>query len=601
MKIIYRSDRKFFKKQKNDLIFKNFFFSNLEIKNYFIFDNFFFLIFNEKIKINNYLKKINKEKNSIFSLYKRYGINYLIKLFSNNCSIVIIDLEKKNLFINNDIFGTTPLYFLKKNNNELIISDQIKSIIEEHRDYKFNEDFLLRFSFSHYRYIEWINETPIKKIKKIPLSHFLKVQFERDFSIKNIELKRWINFDYKIDYYKKNNSFIRKKIVSHMKSSLTNELINPSKTLFSLSGGLDSSSLVALYRKLFPSTKINTATITYDDKTYSEKDDVSIFLKTFKKKIEWHNINIRSKGIDKKIIDHCSKADYPFHTVTWFVDSIFKTKIKKYGFNSYVSGLGGDQLNAGEYDYFHYFFADLMKNKNKKKLENEINFWIKNHDHPIFRKNFDKEFNFIKNQIKNRFNFYGNTQVFKYYNFSLKNRKEIPLNFFKLRSYLTNKTLNEINFEMLPVCLISDYNNSKTNHIKNIYPYLNYHHFNTMLSASNSLKINCGVQKYLFRDALSNITPEYTLNKIRKTGWNAPAHLWLSSKNTNLLNDIINSQDFRECGLYNVKKIRNLYNKHNKIVTNKQSEENHMMFFWQLTSVNIWKNSIKNIAFNTEN
>ena len=48
---------------------------------------------------------------------------------------------------------------------------------------------------------------------------------------------------------------------------------------------------------------------------------------------------------------------------------------------------------------------------------------------------------------------------------------------------------------MLPVCLISDFNNSKFNNIKNIYPYLDYDHFNTMLSASNSLKIDNGVQK----------------------------------------------------------------------------------------------------------
>ena len=69
---------------------------------------------------------------------------------------------------------------------------------------------------------------------------------------------------------------------------------------------------------------------------------------------------------------------------------------------------------------------------------------------------------------------------------------------------------------MLPVCLISDFNNSKFNNIKNIYPYLDYDHFNTMLFSSNSLKIDNGVQKTLFRDTFKEITPKYNLKKLEK-------------------------------------------------------------------------------------
>ena len=446
----------------------------------------------------------------------------------------------------------------------------------------------------HYRYIEWKNETPIKNIKKIPLSHYLKIEFNKDFTINNLKLKRWKAFRYKNNFYKKGDTFLKSKILNYLKSSIKSEIIKPKETLFSLSGGLDSSSLVALSQKIFPDIKIHAATITYDDKTYNEKDDVSDFLSSFNKnKIKWHNIKINSKNIDQKIIKYCSDTDYPFHTVTWFVDAVFKKEIKNRGFNYYVSGLGGDQLNAGEYDYYHYFFADLVKENNLDQLNQEVKCWVKNHNHPIFKKNIKKEIDYIKNQIKNEFNFYDSAKVLKYLPYSLKKPKIESFNFFKSNSYLINKTLNEINFEMLPICLISDFNNSNKNKLKNIYPYLNYDHFNTMLSTSNYLKINQGVQKALFREALKGITPQNTLRKIRKTGWNAPSHLWLSSKYTNLLNDIFSSKDFRECGLYDTKKIKQLYENHNKIIKKGQVKENHMMFFWQLASINIWKNSIK--------
>lgn len=594
MKIIFRSDKKFSSRRSTDFFFNNFCIKDIDKEKKFFSNKIFFAFITEKVNVDQYYMNLVKKKKAIINLYENYGLNYLIKIFENNCTFLIIDLKKNFLFINNDVFGTAPLYYYKKSNNDFIISDQIKCILEECKYYRFNEDFLKKFSFSHYRYIEWNNETPIKNIKKIPLAHFLKVKLTKNFAIKSLELKKWKEFNYKIDLYTEKNLLIKNKILNHLKSSIVKEINNLDDTLFSLSGGIDSSSLVALTKKMFPEKKIQTATITYDDKTYNEKDEVRNFLNFFdKKKIIWHNIKISSKNIDQKIIKHCSSTDYPYHTVTWFVDAIFKEEIKKRGFKNYVSGLGGDQLNAGEYDYFHYFFADLMKKRNYKKLEYEINSWIKNHNHPIFKKNLNLEIIYIKRQLKNKYNFFEKEKIFKYFEYSLKDISVKFLNSSKSNSYLVNKTLNEINFEMLPVCLISDFNNSKFNNIKNIYPYLDYDHFNTMLSASNSLKIDNGVQKTLFRDTFKEITPKYNLKKIRKTGWNAPSHLWLSDKYTSLLNDIFSSQDFKECGLYDTKKIKKLYENHNKIINNNQQKENHMMFFWQLASINIWKNSVK--------
>lgn len=387
MKIIFRSDKKFLNKKSTDLFFDNFCIKDVDNSKKKISNNVFFTFITKKVNVNDYYKHLIKNKNWVLNLYESRGLNYLIKIFENNCTFLIIDIKKNILFINNDVFGTSPLYYFKKKNNELIISDQIKSILEECRNYQFNNNFLSKFSFFHYRYIEWNDDTPIKNIQKIPLSHYLKIKFNKNSSIKNFELKKWKEFEYTINLYKEKNFLIKNKILNHLKSSIMKEINHLDDTLFSLSGGIDSSSLVALTNKMFPKNKIHTATITYDDKTYNEKNEVTNFLNSFdKNKIDWHNIKIDSKNIDQKIIKHCSNTDYPYHTVTWFVDSIFKEEIKKRGFKNYVSGLGGDQLNAGEYDYFHYFFADLMKKRKYSKLKYEIKSWIKNHDHPILKK-----------------------------------------------------------------------------------------------------------------------------------------------------------------------------------------------------------------------
>ena len=79
---------------------------------------------------------------------------------------------------------------------------------------------------------------------------------------------------------------------------------------------------------------------------------------------------------------------------------------------------------------------------------------------------------YIKRQLKNKYNFFEKEKIFKYFEYSLKDISVKFLNSSKSNSYLVNKTLNEINFEMLPVCLISDFNNSKFNNIKKYLPLL---------------------------------------------------------------------------------------------------------------------------------
>ena len=112
----------------------------------------------------------------------------------------------------------------------------------------------------------------------------------------------------------------------------------------------------------------------------------------------WNIVKLNNHNISDKIITSCKKADKPLITSTWFTDFFLKKAMNSRGFNFAVSGLGGDQLHAGEYDYFHYHFADLKKN-NSPLLEKEINSWIKYHNHRIHKKNLIEENKFITRMI----------------------------------------------------------------------------------------------------------------------------------------------------------------------------------------------------------
>ncbi len=576
--------------KKNIFIFrkKNFFIlSNKKIIQDFRENIYIFVIgkiFNRKELIKNFNKGI--EKNLIINIYKKFGYEKLISLIDGDVQILIYDLKKELIFFNNSKFGVMPCYFYD-NKNEIFFSNSIKNLAHINNAYKLNNEYIKRFLGFHYRQIENQIDTPLKKIKKLQPSFYInyKLKKNRNLFIK----KKWYLIENKSEQYNNwNENELCEKLIYLINRSIKKRI--PNKNFFcSLSGGLDSSTLVALINKI---VKVDAATISYNDQTYDEVDDIKNFAKKFVN--EWNIIKL-DQNIQSKIDKSCRLADKPLITSTWFSDFFMKEHMSNKGYKYSVSGLGGDQLHAGEYDYFHFFFADLKKKKSKT-LKKEIDGWIKHHDHKIFKKFFSKEIKFLNNLMSSSKRNYGidherNKKYFPVLNFRFNQKYKVysenPYN-----SYLLNKSYNEIYYEMLPCCLPHDFDNSNNFNIQNIYPYLDSDLFEFMFSLKNNFKIKNGVQKILLRMATKNIISKETNKRIKKTGWNSPAHIWFAEKENNILEDIFYDNTNNISGFIDIKNIKKIINDHKKIVNNKIYKENHMMFLWQLLSMELWLKSL---------
>jgi asparagine synthase (glutamine-hydrolysing) len=94
---------------------------------------------------------------------------------------------------------------------------------------------------------------------------------------------------------------------------------------------------------------------------------------------------------------------------------------------------------------------------------------------------------------------------------------------------------------------------------------------------------------------MQGILPEETRTRVKKTGWNAPAHLWFSSgRGREQLRDLVHSRAFRERGLYQVDRVLALVEDHDRVVAGSVPRENHMMFLWQLVNLELWLQSLSN-------
>ena len=127
--------------------------------------------------------------------------------------------------------------------------------------------------------------------------------------------------------------------------------------------------------------------------------------------------------------------------------------------------------------------------------------------------------------------------------------------------------------------------------IQHVMPFFDHRIIEFMFRVPCTYKYSNGVTKSLLRKATVGLIPESTRTRIKKTGWNAPAHLWFSGEGAEQVRDLLASTKFKELGIYQTEAVQALLNDHLEIVEQNQLRENHMMLFWQLVNLVSWLQS----------
>jgi len=129
--------------------------------------------------------------------------------------------------------------------------------------------------------------------------------------------------------------------------------------------------------------------------------------------------------------------------------------------------------------------------------------------------------------------------------------------------------------------------------MENIDPFLDYRLAEFMFRVPGTMKIKGGITKNLLRGAMAGILPEDTRSRVKKTGWNAPAHVWFSGKDLGGVMDLVRSRTFRERGIYDLRVVEQVLDEHIAIIAEGRPVENHMMFIWQLLNLETWLTEFK--------
>jgi asparagine synthase (glutamine-hydrolysing) len=519
-------------------------------------------------------------------LYLDHGPEGALRRLNGDFALALYDRDSDTLWLARDRFGLRPLYYTT-NDKLVAFASRPRALLSlPGVPRRANPAFTGLFAASHYRYFDNDPDaSPFAGVCQVPPATLLQIRGGRVSRTTWWQLAEQPNLE-----------GTEEELAARYRDLLVDavriRLRRARRPVFTLSGGMDSSSVLASAVRV-AGQKQQAVSSVYEDKTYDESAEIATILDDCVER--WHPVRLGTPDVFAVLPRMIAAHDEPVATATWLSHFLICEAMAGEGFGGLFGGLGGDELNAGEYEYFFYHFADLRAAGEEGRLAHEVAKWVEYHDHPIFRKG-----PAVMEEVLSRVVDFGTPgrclpdrrRMLRYA--AVLEPSWFDLGGFEPRmdhpftSYLKNRTYQDLTRETIPCCLRAEDRQATAFGLDNFLPFFDHRLAELMFRVRGEHKIRAGVTKRLLRRAMKGILPESTRTRIKKTGWNAPAHVWFSGGCRDQLMDLIRSRRFRERGLYRPAAVERLADDHFRIVTEGTREDNHMMFFWQLVNLELW-------------
>jgi len=493
-------------------------------------------------EIYNYLelKSICENKNAKFrtksdtevllKMLNIFGAEAL-KMLDGDWAFSYYNKNDDKIIISRDRFSVKPLFFLEEKDNFYFASNinHLFSLMGKKKQI----DFSKVKSFLTYGFKSMKSEsgTFFSEVMNFPGAECLIIKkgFNKKwFSYwnKKIEINNSLNYDDSVESIREN-----------FKQSTKLRLRSDFPIACLLSGGIDSSSVAAIAKKEF-NKDLHYFSYKPNNKNYDEDKFIKQNIESLQGKHEYVQLDFKNNISElRKLIND---GGVPLNSLSSFTFHRICSEIKKFNYRVLLSGVGGDELFAGNYiDHLNYLVSIYKKPKFKKAYNN----WKKN-VRPIIRspilRNFEQ---YVKNVKKDHYitwheksiiNSYLNTSLLKK---KLKNKKNYSKDFFRNE---LNKCLFE---ENVPSHLFSMDQISMYHSIESRYPFLSPKLYEITNSIPSDFLMKKSLSKSIFRDAVKDVVPSKILKSKNKIGFYCD------------FNDVfkINSKEFHDVIFQNLK------------------------------------------------
>ncbi|MCD6419235.1 MAG: asparagine synthase (glutamine-hydrolyzing), partial [Synergistetes bacterium] len=210
----------------------------------------------------------NTDTEVVVHSYEEYGVDCL-KKFNGMFAFALWDSRKKELFIARDRIGIKPLYYYY-DGSKFSFASEIKAILEDSSIPR-EVNYLSLYYYLGYEFVP-SPLTMFKRIFKLEPGNYLLYRDGR------IHIKRYWELEFNPEWKKKSDYIERMRELVDL--SVRRRLISDVPLGVFLSGGLDSSTVVAFMRKHITGN-LKAFSIGYEDKSFSELDYATYIAREF--------------------------------------------------------------------------------------------------------------------------------------------------------------------------------------------------------------------------------------------------------------------------------------------------------------------------------
>jgi asparagine synthase (glutamine-hydrolysing) len=482
----------------------------------------------------------------ILSAFHHWGNNAFDR-FNGMWAIVIYDQNNEKITLSRDRFGIKPLYYFI-DETKLIFSSEIKQILEYGIQPILNKNVLDNYLF--YGISNFNDETFFQGIFSIPPSSVCYVELHQLY--KGITVDYYYQLQFQRD---KNRDFdvAAQKIEHYLNDSVRLRLRSDVEVGSCLSGGLDSSTIVAIASKIHSESTttnpFNTYTTTHNDPSVDET--------YFSKLVNQHTGTIpyycyfTSGDLVSELKRLVYHQEEPFPNFSMYGSYKVMQAASENSTKVLLDGQGGDEVFLGYVTYYAEYLRHLIKNRKFKEVL-------------VLFKSIDERSALSKKSLLKSylyFNFSGVRRLYKL----IKYKKIFNPNYRFVKSLLHEFSINEDGFDSLfkknlyqriqPLLRYED-RNSMAFSIETRLPLLDYRLINVMVNLDPEIIIKDGWLKYLLRKSAESILPSEIVYRKNKFGFNAPdSELYKRVEEEGLMNEILELDEIQT--LFNVKEVRN--------------------------------------------
>lgn len=578
--------------------------------------NKFIIVFNGEIYNHDSLRlEILKENSSIqfrghsdtevlLSGFEFLGIEKTIEYCHGMFAFALFDVEKHELVLGRDRFGEKPLYYGwqgEGKNKTFLFASELKAL-KKHPAFENKIDLESLSQYFSHDYVP-APHSIYKGIFKLKPGSILRV------SLKNNKLSfftYWsaskIIIEAKKDLYTGSVSNATNDLKSLLLKTISNQMLADVPIGAFLSGGIDSSLIVALMQEI-SSKPIRTFTVGFEDKSFNEAN----FAKTISQHLKTNHseLYVSNKDIYESISMMPNLYDEPFadssQIPTFLVSRLAQVSVKVA-----LSGDGGDELFGG---YNRYLFAEKywpFFRSHPKLLKQGLSFAFKHapdnliglilgsfssdFKKEIFRSKIDKSKSLLNAQdIESLYlSFTVNLENIDFLNkdhiYSGRNNSsrvnDLEINSLDDSEYM----MAEDSIGYLPDSILTKLDRSAMSvSLESRIPFLDHEIFKFAWTLPKEYKIHKHDTKVILKSLLKQYLPETMFDR-PKSGFGIPLDEWLRGPLLNWADSYLNSNILNN-GYLNVDNILGKWNEH------KKRRKNWGNALWTVLMFQVWLES----------